>query len=425
MNPHGSWSHLLPAALAFLTTACSPSSFASNSSAAAVSGDEDGGRSSIFVGPPPAVQQDDAASQNPFDADGAPAAADPDAGAPEVGSDAVACAAGHAACAGACVDLASDAQNCGACGHVCSPGACSGGACEPWELNSTASGPFASDGTALVWPAILSNGVEPLEVAVDGSASTAIALGPLSTDTIIDVAIAGPFVYWTSCDGSSTTLWQGREGHPGSAASVVTVAGRGQGLAVDSSAAYAYFHTLVGTTAILHRCDVAGATGTCTILTTFSSTQPGRIGVDDTAVYWTDPGNGLVSRYALADGTASTLASGQRNPVAIALDANEVYWIASIVNDAGGDGFAVNAGSKSGGSARVIATGQSPATALATDGTNVYVGTDAVVESVPIAGGTPVTLSTATPTPIDFTYAAGALYWASAEAPGVYEIRVP
>jgi hypothetical protein len=242
------------------------------------------------------------------------------------------------------------------------------------------------------------------------------------TDAIIDVATAASFVFWSSTDGSTTTLWQASEGVSGSAASVVTFAGKPQGLAVDARAAYAYFDTVVGTTVLLHRCNVAGTSATCSVLASYTSAQPGPLVVDDSAVYWTDPGSGVVSQYVFASGAVSTLASGQRHPGAIALDANDVYWIA---DGAGGAGFAVDAMSKQSGSAvRLVATGSSPATALATDGTNVYVGVPGVIQSVPVGGGAPTTLTTAAAEPIDFACVGGALYWAVAGSLGVYGIRV-
>ncbi len=43
------------------------------------------------------------------------------------------CSVGKAACGGACVDTATDVDNCGACGHTCAPGdVCSTGNCSPY-----------------------------------------------------------------------------------------------------------------------------------------------------------------------------------------------------------------------------------------------------------------------------------------------------
>jgi len=47
------------------------------------------------------------------------------------GACALSCASGYAECAGACADLGSDPQNCGACGRSCLGATCAGGLCKP------------------------------------------------------------------------------------------------------------------------------------------------------------------------------------------------------------------------------------------------------------------------------------------------------
>ena len=46
------------------------------------------------------------------------------------------CEDGYTACGGQCVDLASSAQNCGACGSRCD-GVCSAGVCQPANAGGT------------------------------------------------------------------------------------------------------------------------------------------------------------------------------------------------------------------------------------------------------------------------------------------------
>ncbi len=52
-----------------------------------------------------------------------------------------------------CVDLASNPRHCGACSHDCFGGQCMGGVCQPVELATDESGPFAIalDGTHVYW----------------------------------------------------------------------------------------------------------------------------------------------------------------------------------------------------------------------------------------------------------------------------------
>jgi hypothetical protein len=64
------------------------------------------------------------------------------------------------------------------------------------------------------------------------------------------------------------------------------------------------------------------------------SAHLGGVAVDDRYVYWTQeydatsaPASGSIHRTALAGGPDETLATGQLNPVQVALDASGVYWI--------------------------------------------------------------------------------------------------
>jgi hypothetical protein len=58
------------------------------------------------------------------------------------------CAAGYAQCGLHCVKLASDPENCGACGHACRPGsACTGGTCDV-PLDASTDAPLESESAA-------------------------------------------------------------------------------------------------------------------------------------------------------------------------------------------------------------------------------------------------------------------------------------
>lgn len=57
-----------------------------------------------------------------------------------VGSTCTVCAAGRAVCNNACADLNNDQNNCGACGHGCLGGTCSGGFCQAIQLGMIPSG---------------------------------------------------------------------------------------------------------------------------------------------------------------------------------------------------------------------------------------------------------------------------------------------
>jgi sugar lactone lactonase YvrE len=97
-----------------------------------------------------------------------------------------------------------------------------------------------------------------------------------------------------------------------------------------------------------------------------------QLAADDGAVYWTDSGtgdptwSGRVKRASLADGKVDTL-SDAPSPLAIAVDADTVYWTSSA--DAGGR---ILAQKKTGGATFVLATDLRKPRGLAVDGKYVY-----------------------------------------------------
>jgi hypothetical protein len=122
--------------------------------------------------------------------------------------------------------------------------------------------------------------------------------------------------------------------------------------------------------------DGSGASaesGTCSAgraAITLASGQSNPIGVavDTTSVYWIDIG-GNVMKVALIGGTAMTLASDDVGPWAIALDATSVYW--TNIGGGGPTGTVMKV-SLGGGTATTLASGQSYPFGIVTDATSVY-----------------------------------------------------
>jgi hypothetical protein len=189
---------------------------------------------------------------------------------------------GLTACGGTCTDTSSDPHSCGACGHDCQGGACSGGLCATIVLSSqfVPPGRLTMDSKNVYW------------TNADG--------------TVRAAPIAG---------GSTTTLAQGLT--------------QPTGVAVDAQDVYATSMDGRIVSAPLAGSD-AGA------LTTLATAQPNpyALTVDATDVYWsnvaTGAGNGSIMACAKSGcgGAPATLASGihVQYPYGIVAAGGALYW---------------------------------------------------------------------------------------------------
>ena len=154
------------------------------------------------------------------------------------------------------------------------------------------------------------------------------------------------------------------------------------------------------------------------------------IAIDANNVYWTDYTNGTVMKVALAGGgTPVTLASGQYYANAIAVDSSSVYWTTysygtadgGTSNPVNGTGSVMKVG-LGGGGLTTLASGQNEPTAIAVDANNVYWnGYSADIfgslTKVAIGGGTSANLAVGVPPFSAIAVDANGIYWVAIAPP--------
>ncbi|MGH7438528.1 MAG: hypothetical protein ACRENE_22810, partial [Polyangiaceae bacterium] len=341
-----------------------------------------------------------------------------------------ACPGAQRMCAGQCTAIATDANNCGACGQSCAPGTCSGGTCQPWVVTASYSSSFGCDGTDVAWaqPTI----IDVLEAPADGSGAHSGSWLRISRSSgngdVYGVSMMSGVTAWTVTDpgGNGNALIAAiRPGAPGN----VIQAGFGAptGIALDSGGGYAYFGTVSGSSADIWQCSLVAASPPCVSLASFTSSRLGSVAVDDQFVYWTDPGNGLVSRKALAEGNVTTLASGQGALGAIVVDDSSIYWTATEPSKT-----VVRLMSKGSSGSAVVVSNPGGISALATDGSKLFFATaDGVIQSLPATGAQVVTLYSIAgavsgyPPVSNLVFAGGSLFWNDQVHSQIAGLRLP
>ncbi len=186
-----------------------------------------------------------------------------------------------------------------------------------------ASGPAVLQGDAVLW-GVPGSGGSIRRVPLDGEASTVLAPGTLTVDSITADATR---VYWSDAEAGGLMMTD-LGGGPVTLLVALTPPQVMPQIAVDADSVYWF--------AITQGIDEETTTLTTAPLTGGQSTdlaslpvipQPGSyFAVDDTSVYWGDPVAGTIMSAPKTGGPATTLTEGQAQLTGIAIDADNVYW---------------------------------------------------------------------------------------------------
>jgi hypothetical protein len=281
---------------------------------------------------------------------------------------------GQPCCDGACTT--NDAHNCGACGHDCQGGSCSGNACGSVTIASNLTYPtsIAVSGTT----AFFIDGETINSVPLDGG-TVSVLLDRTNLDTLSNIAADSKNVYWIE-----------------------------QTCPEDGGAC--------GST--IEKMSLNGGTATPLV----SGPNAGAMAIDANRVYWTTlgqscpsgggacPNNGTVLSAPLLGGATTTLATGQGSPAALAVNATSVVWVTTT--DSAGDG-AVLSVPIAGGTPTTLASTCCDATTVAVDAQNVYYANFDDVLETPLLGGAATTLfsTSSIEAPTSLSVDSSGVYW--------------
>jgi hypothetical protein len=280
----------------------------------------------------------------------------PDSGADAAGndaeSDAPSCGA-ETLCGQTCVDLATNAGNCGACGHDCQGGTCSAGACQPVVLVTESAGTsaltIAQDASNIYWAE-----VGPTN-AIRGASKKNLSSVFTNTSSNFpnEIAVDATNLYWTDGGHGNVTQCPLAGG-----ACTVLASNLSQPHGIASTGASVFF----GDNNALYSCAVNGCNKTPTQQSTVMVDY--AVAVDGSNAYWVGAGGVYTCPISGCNGSPTKLASAVGG-TGIAVDATDAYWL-------GSDG-SVSKVAKNGGSAtQLTPTASNPGYGIALDATNVY-----------------------------------------------------
>jgi hypothetical protein len=326
---------------------------------------------------------------------------------------------------GACVDLQSDALNCGRCGHDCLYGTCSGGVCQPWvvaHLAAVAGSGMAADEKYVVW---IDAAQQVRQVGVGGGSVVTASPGALFAGGTERPVLRSGTAAYVSPGGQNGRIYVVPEGSPsamGEAYLALTLASFHY-LALDPTGATAFLVGQSGSSPYAYYllqcplvpngfCDFANMATPIAPSGMPGANEATQLMVNSKYAFWAfaDSSSASINRYSFMDSAIDSV--GTTSVRGAAIDGSNIYW------SDGGSIYSlpqsfVGGPQKLGSSSMLIE-------ALASDGTNVYFGTSttsasATLSYLPVGGGTPTPMYTspnAFGREMHVVTAGGAVYWA-------------
>ncbi len=245
----------------------------------------------------------------------------PDVGPDTTGNDVVTtdspagCDGGTVLCGSTCVDETNDPQNCGACGHDCMGGQCTGSVCKPFlYASSTDAYDIVVVNDTLYW--------------VDQATTVWTCSGTATTCTPATLVGSQNQPTRITYDGSSCLFWTNNAGgsngsigsHQLGATSCPTRTSLGapQGIAADAN--YVFWSDTA--TSQVNRLPRSGGS-----LSSLTVTQPAGIAIFGTSVYWADDGASRVQSSPESSWIPGLVAGGQSTPWAFSVSPSFIYWV--------------------------------------------------------------------------------------------------
>jgi hypothetical protein len=223
-------------------------------------------------------------------------------------------------------NLSNDATNCGQCGYSCGGGSCVNSACVLAMPGNTTYkfGDFeciTTDGTDVYFMASAVNGKTGSEILYVPTGGGTVQVLPGTAGTRgAGLVEYGQFIYWADYQ-AGTIMESPKVGQMGTTRIVVPNLTQPLRVAVDATKVY--WTSSVG----------AGAADKTTGKIAWTSNQTGGrawgLTIDTTNLYYADPTLGSVVRVDIATGSPTVVAPNQMGARGLFGDANSIYWTTS------------------------------------------------------------------------------------------------